>query len=267
MMSLGKIALWTRGHLTGDDVDVSGFAIDSRRVQAGELFVAIVGEHVDGHDYLADAQARGAVAALVTRQIESDFPQVLVTDATLALGDLRQRGACTTKCPRRRHHRLQRQDHGEDAGCGSILSRQGRTHVSAGNQNNELGLPLSVLAMPEDAEFAVLEMGAGKPGDIAYLAAIARPDIGLVTLIAPAHLERMGSIEGVAETKGALYQSPAYRWRCHHQCRRRVRDLFWWPGGRTPTVALRPAAWRRRRRGHHRGNVGHVAFRVEYAGR
>jgi UDP-N-acetylmuramoyl-tripeptide--D-alanyl-D-alanine ligase len=89
----------------------------------------------------------------------------------------------------------------------SILARHGRTHVSAGNYNNELGLPLSLLAMPADTQFAVLEMGAGKPGDIAYLAAIARPDISLVTLIAPAHLERMGSVEGVAETKGAIYQA------------------------------------------------------------
>ncbi|HEX7112140.1 MAG TPA: UDP-N-acetylmuramoyl-tripeptide--D-alanyl-D-alanine ligase, partial [Mizugakiibacter sp.] len=89
----------------------------------------------------------------------------------------------------------------------SILARHGRTHVNAGNFNNEIGLPLTLLEMPENAEYAVLEMGAGKPGDIAYLAAIARPEIGLVNNIAPAHLERMGSLEGVAETKGALYQA------------------------------------------------------------
>jgi UDP-N-acetylmuramoyl-tripeptide--D-alanyl-D-alanine ligase len=89
----------------------------------------------------------------------------------------------------------------------SILSRHAPTHVNLGNYNNELGLPLTLLAMPLTARFAVLEMGAGKPGDIAYLAAIARPDIGLVNCIAPAHLERMGSVEGVAEAKGALYQA------------------------------------------------------------
>jgi UDP-N-acetylmuramoyl-tripeptide--D-alanyl-D-alanine ligase len=89
----------------------------------------------------------------------------------------------------------------------AILSRHGRTHVNAGSYNNEIGLPLTLLWMPEDTEYAVLEMGAGKPGDIDYLAAIARPDIGLVNLIAPAHLERMGTIEMVAETKGALYRA------------------------------------------------------------
>ena len=89
----------------------------------------------------------------------------------------------------------------------SILALHGKTHVNAGNLNNEIGLPMSLLNLPTDAEFAVLEMGAGKHGDIAYLAAIARPEIGLVNNIAPAHLERMGSLEGIAETKGALYTS------------------------------------------------------------
>jgi UDP-N-acetylmuramoyl-tripeptide--D-alanyl-D-alanine ligase len=181
-------------------------AIDTRKLQPGNLFVALVGEHVDGHDYLDEAAARGAIAALVTRRVDSALPQVLVNDAVLALGDLAsaRRAQCDVRVV------------GITGSNGkttvktlvaSILSRHGRTHVSAGNHNNELGLPLSLLQMPRDTEYAVLEMGAGKPGDIAYLAAIARPDIGLVTLIAPAHLERMGSIEGVAETKGALYQA------------------------------------------------------------
>jgi UDP-N-acetylmuramoyl-tripeptide--D-alanyl-D-alanine ligase len=89
----------------------------------------------------------------------------------------------------------------------SILQRHGRTHSNAGNFNNEIGLPLSLLSMPQDSQYAVMEMGAGKPGDIAYLAAIARPEVGLVNNIAPAHLERMRTLEGVAETKGALYQA------------------------------------------------------------
>ena len=206
MMRLSAIALWTRGHLTGADADVARITIDTRKVQAGDLFVAIKGERVDGHDFLAQAMASGAVAALVTRRIDSPLPQIVVDDTALALGDLASavraqsnvrvigitgsNGKTTVKTL-----------------TASILSRHGRTHVNAGNYNNELGLPLTLLAMPQDTEYAVLEMGAGKPGDIAYLAAIARPDIGLVNTIAPAHLERMGSVEGVAETKGALYQA------------------------------------------------------------
>ncbi len=205
-MPLSTIAVWTHGRQFGRNVDVGGVTIDTRRVQAGDLFVAIKGEHADGHDFLADAAARGAAAALVTRQVDNDLPQVLVDNAELALGDL-------ASAARARQNVRVVGITGSNGKTtvktllGSILSRHGRTHVSAGNLNNELGLPLSLLAMPDDTQYAVFEMGAGKPGDIEYLAAIARPDIGLVTLIAPAHLARMGSIEGVAETKGAIYQS------------------------------------------------------------
>ena len=206
MMRATMIALWTHGQLMGADIDVGGVSIDTRKIKPGDLFVAIKGERVDGHDFVAQAAAGGAVAALVTRKVDAKIAQIVVDDTELALGDLASavraqsnvqvvgitgsNGKTTVKTL-----------------VASILSRHGRTHVNAGNYNNELGLPLTLLAMPADTQYAVLEMGAGKPGDIAYLAAIARPDIGLVNTIAPAHLERMGSVEGVAETKGALYQA------------------------------------------------------------
>ncbi len=206
MMALSTIAMWTHGRLLGADVEIAGVAIDSRRVQPGELFVALGGERVDGHDYLAAAAARGAVAALVMRRVDSALPQVLVDDTTLALGDL----ASAVRAQRSARVVGITGSNGKTTVktlTAAILSRHGRTHCNTGNYNNEIGLPLTLLALPPEAEYAVLEMGAGKPGDIAYLAAIARPDIGLVNLIAPAHLERMGSVEGVAETKGALYQA------------------------------------------------------------
>ena len=206
MMALSTIAVWTHGRLLGADVEVAGVAIDSRRLQSGELFVALAGERVDGHDYLDAAAARGAVAALVMRRVDSALPQVLVDDTTLALGDL----ASAVRAQRSARVVGITGSNGKTTVktlTAAILSRHGRTHFNTGNYNNEIGLPLTLLALPPEAEYAVLEMGAGKPGDIAYLAAIARPDIGLVNLIAPAHLERMGSVEGVAETKGALYQA------------------------------------------------------------
>jgi UDP-N-acetylmuramoyl-tripeptide--D-alanyl-D-alanine ligase len=206
MMLLSAIAMWTHGSLVGADAEVTGFAIDTRKVVAGDLFVAIAGEHVDGHDYLDNAAARGAAAALVTRSVDSALPQILVKDAMLALGDL----ASAARAQRDVRVVGITGSNGKTTVktlTASILARHGRTHVSLGNYNNELGLPLTLLSMPENTQFAVLEMGAGKPGDIDYLAAIARPDVGLVTLIAPAHLERMGSVEGVAETKGAIYRA------------------------------------------------------------
>ena len=93
MMRLGAIAMWTHGRLLGSgaelaDTEITGVAIDTRKLQSGDLFVAIKGERVDGHDYLAEAAAHGAVAALVTRKVDSELPQVLVDDTALALGDL-----------------------------------------------------------------------------------------------------------------------------------------------------------------------------------
>jgi UDP-N-acetylmuramoyl-tripeptide--D-alanyl-D-alanine ligase len=206
MMRLSAIAMWTHGRLLGDDASIESVAIDSRKIKPGDLFVAFKGEHVDGHDYLAEAKARGAAAALVERRVEVDLPQVEVENAELALGDL----ASAVRAQRNARVIGITGSNGKTTVktlTASILSRHGRTHFNTGSFNNEIGLPLTLLWMPEDTEYAVLEMGAGKPGDIEYLAAIARPDIGLVNLIAPAHLERMGTIEMVAETKGAVYSA------------------------------------------------------------
>jgi UDP-N-acetylmuramoyl-tripeptide--D-alanyl-D-alanine ligase len=205
-LMLSDIALWTRGTLRGTDALADGVFTDTRRPQAGALFVALKGENFDGHAFLMQARAAGAAAALVERPAAVDLPQVVVADTVLALGDL----ASAVRAPRHARVVSITGSNGKTTVktlLASILALHGRTHVNAGNLNNEIGLPLSLLAMPQDADYAVLEMGAGKPGDIAYLAAIARPEIGLVNNIAPAHLERMGTLEGIAETKGALYTS------------------------------------------------------------
>jgi UDP-N-acetylmuramoyl-tripeptide--D-alanyl-D-alanine ligase len=209
-LRLSEVALWTGGALRGDDRQVRAVFTDTRAPQPGGLFIALIGAHFDAHDFVAAAQAAGAAAALVARHVAADLPQVIVADTQIALGDL----ASAVRAQR------QAQVIGITGSNGkttvktlvaSILALHGKTHVNAGNLNNEIGLPLSILALPDDAAYAVLEMGAGKPGDIAYLAAIARPEIGLVNNIAPAHLERMGTLEGIAETKGALYTSlPAH---------------------------------------------------------
>jgi UDP-N-acetylmuramoyl-tripeptide--D-alanyl-D-alanine ligase len=205
-LRLSEIALWTHGKLHGVDAPARGVSTDTRKLAPGELFVAIKGEHHDGHDHLAQAAERGAAGALVSRRVDARVPQVIAADTVLALGDL----ASAVRAQRRARVVGITGSNGKTtvkAFTASILQHHGRTHSNAGNFNNEIGLPLSLLSMPEDAEYAVIEMGAGKPGDIAYLAAIARPEVGLVNNIAPAHLERMGSLEGVAETKGALYQA------------------------------------------------------------
>ncbi len=212
-LTLGEIALWTKGTVHGDtQLSIRGVATDTREPMPGALFVALKGDNFDAHDFLGAAKQAGAAAALVARPVSAsaDLPQVLVQDTLLALGDL----ASAVRAQRSARVVGITGSNGKTTVktlLASILALHGKTHVNAGNFNNEIGLPLSLLALPEDAAYAVLEMGAGKPGDIAYLAAIARPEIGLVNNIAPAHLERMGSIEGVAETKGALYAAlPAH---------------------------------------------------------
>jgi UDP-N-acetylmuramoyl-tripeptide--D-alanyl-D-alanine ligase len=209
-LRLSDVALWTKGVLHGPDVVINTVFTDTRKPVAGGLFVALKGEKFDAHDFLVQAKRVGAAAALVARPVVVDLPQIVVADTLLALGDL----ASAVRAQRRARVAGITGSNGKTTVktlLASILSVCGKTHVNAGNLNNEIGLPLSILAMPEDAQFAVLEMGAGKPGDIAYLAAIGRPEVSLVNNIGPAHLERMGSLEGIAQTKGAIYAAlPAH---------------------------------------------------------
>ena len=210
--ALAWIARAANGRLRGEDRAIDAVATDTRALPKGRdaLFVALKGENFDGHDHVAAAAAGGCVAALVSREVDAahgkDVPQVVVADTERALGDFaaavqRERGtkvlAITGSNGKTSVKTL----------LLSILDQAGGAYANPGNRNNEIGLPLAVLDAPDDARFAIYEMGAGKPGDIAYLAAIARPDVALVNNIAPAHLERMGSLLGVADTKAAIYDA------------------------------------------------------------
>ncbi|MBX3725729.1 MAG: UDP-N-acetylmuramoyl-tripeptide--D-alanyl-D-alanine ligase [Xanthomonadales bacterium] len=202
---LSELALWLGGRLAGADAVVNGVGHDTRTLRPGMLYVALRGERVDGHALLPQAAAAGAAGALVaTADAGMPLPQLVVADPLLALGEL----------ARRHRERMPARVVGITGSNGkttvktlvaAILSRVGRCHANPGNRNNEVGLPLAVLELDAGHDYAVFEMGAGKPGDIAYLAAIAQPAIGLVNNVGPAHLERLGSLDGVAETKGALY--------------------------------------------------------------
>src|SRR4249919_1561233 len=203
---LSQIAAWAEGRHLGDDVRIEAVGTDSRKLPAHSLFVALRGENFDGHDFVAQAAANGASALLLHKDVETELPRVLCADTEEALGEIAagmQKGrpavviALTGSNGKTSVKTL----------LTGILSRVGRTYCNPGNRNNEIGLPLAVLDAPEDAQFAVYEMGAGKPGDIAYLASIVPPQVALVNNIAPAHMERMGSLLGIAETKGAIYEA------------------------------------------------------------
>jgi UDP-N-acetylmuramoyl-tripeptide--D-alanyl-D-alanine ligase len=203
-LKLSDIATWVGGRVVGNGNFVAGVSTDTRTIGPGSLFVALKGERYDAHEFVATARERGATAALVERVVDADMPQIVVANTEIALGEL----ARAVRAERDARIVGITGSNGKTTVktlTASILGKYGRTHVNAGNLNNEIGVPLTLLAMPETTQFAVIEMGAGKPGDIEYLARIARPDLGLVNNVAPAHLERLGSERGVAETKGAIY--------------------------------------------------------------
>ncbi|QQQ02438.1 UDP-N-acetylmuramoyl-tripeptide--D-alanyl-D-alanine ligase [Lysobacter enzymogenes] len=214
-LSLSEIARLTGGRLRGGDggrestIDV--VCTDTRALPAegAALFVALKGERFDGHDHVAGLAHTAVAAALVSREIDAPIAQVVVADTQQALADLAagvqaQRAGNTVVAITGSNGKTS-----VKALTAAILERAGKTYATPGNRNNEIGLPLAVLDAPEDARYSIYEMGAGKPGDIAYLVRVARPDVSLVNNIAPAHLERMGSLLGIADTKAAIYDALA----------------------------------------------------------
>ncbi len=207
-ITLAEAALATGGelHQADSDIEVCGVSTDSRTLRAGELFVALPGENFDGHDFLAAAFTAGARAAVVG-QGRSDLPEgrplLLVEDTLTAYGKLagwyRQRfdlsvvavtgsvGKTTTKNM-----------------VGSILGRHGPALVSPGNQNNEIGVPNVLLSLTAGHEYCVLEFAMRGRGEIAYLAEVAQPTVGIITNIGEAHLGRLGSRDAIAEAKTEL---------------------------------------------------------------
>jgi UDP-N-acetylmuramoyl-tripeptide--D-alanyl-D-alanine ligase len=185
---------------------------DSRRVQPGDVFLAVKGENLDGHQYVAAALDKGAATAIVSREWAAEHPEItrpliLVDDPVKAL----QRWAAW------RRDRMNITVIGITGSVGktsakesiaAVLSQRYKVYRSPGNFNNEIGLPLSILDCPEDAEIMVLEMGGAYAfGELTLLAGIARPSVGVVTNIYPVHLERMGTIENIAKTKQELVEA------------------------------------------------------------
>lgn len=208
---LSMLGHWAQGTLHGEDVAIDGLSNDTRAIVPGSLYVALRGERFDGHDFAQAAQAAGAAALLVERVLDIDLPQLVVDNSELALARI----AAGIQAGRDTEVFAITGSNGKtsvktllSAVLAHAASVQGKSvYATPGNRNNEIGLPLAVLDAPEDAHWAVYEMGAGKPGDIAYLTDIAPPTYALVNNIAAAHLERMGSLLGVAQTKGAIYRA------------------------------------------------------------
>jgi UDP-N-acetylmuramoyl-tripeptide--D-alanyl-D-alanine ligase len=206
-MKLAELALIVRGVLTGQDAQFKQVSIDTRTLQAGDLYWAIRGERFDGHDFIAQAKAKGAVGAIVSRPVnEADWPVITVCDTVKALGDYAHRHrqqyslpiiALTGSCGKTTTKTL----------IAAILQQQGAALATFGNMNNDIGVPLTLLQLRHDHRYAVIELGANRAGDIAYTSALVEPQVALITNIGPAHIEGFGSLEGVARAKAEIYQS------------------------------------------------------------
>jgi UDP-N-acetylmuramoyl-tripeptide--D-alanyl-D-alanine ligase len=207
-MSLGEAAAIVGGQLTGDDRGFEGVSTDSRTLEPGQLFCALKGERFDGHDSLPEAAGRSAAGAVVTRRMDATLACIQVPDTRRALGDL-------ARAWRLRHHCPVIGVTGSNGKTttkemtAAILRQRGPTLATEGNLNNHIGLPLTLFGLSAEHEAAVIEMGANAMNDIAELADIARPDIGIVTMCGPAHLQGFGSVENVALAKGRLFEGIA----------------------------------------------------------
>jgi UDP-N-acetylmuramoyl-tripeptide--D-alanyl-D-alanine ligase len=190
--SLASVAAAVGGELTGDDVYISSVTIDSRQAGPGALFVALEGERTDGHRFVSDAVARGAVAVLVRNGADAPAPKIQVastTDGLLRLAaDERRVFDGTVVAIAGANGKTSTKDM-----TGAVLSTRFRVHASPGSFNNEVGVPLTFLGAPPDAQVIVAELGARRAGDVTVLMPVARPDIVVITNVGVAHMEIFGS--------------------------------------------------------------------------
>ncbi|MDH5444886.1 MAG: UDP-N-acetylmuramoyl-tripeptide--D-alanyl-D-alanine ligase [Gammaproteobacteria bacterium] len=203
-MPISEAASALASQYVGDDVNLTGVSTDTRTLTGGELYIALKGPNFDGHDFVSQAIAKGAMAVMVDHDMELSIPQLIVADTRLAMGQLARywreqfsipvigvtgsNGKTTVK-----------------EMLASILSGLGEVHATKGNLNNDIGVPLTLFQLGEHHTSAVIEMGANHAGEIEYLVGIAKPDIAIITNAGAAHLEGFGSLEGVAKAKGEIY--------------------------------------------------------------
>lgn len=206
-IKLSDVAALTQGSLVGKDADLEAVSIDTRKVEVGDLFIAIKGERFDAHDFVAGLNGKVA-GALVDKDIQCDVPQVLVADTKQALADLASAWRDQFKKPVIGLTGSNGKTTLKEM-LSAILSQVGSHRVLAtlGNFNNDIGMPLTLLRIREEHDFAVIEMGANHFDEIDFLTHIAKPDIAVINNAGPAHLEGFGDIEGVAKAKGEIFNS------------------------------------------------------------
>jgi UDP-N-acetylmuramoyl-tripeptide--D-alanyl-D-alanine ligase len=209
-LSLASVLEATGGRALGPLPAVTAFgsvSIDSRTLESGALFVAIRGKHLDGHDFLAEARARGARAALVERLAAGagELPLVRVADTTRALADLARHARRAAAIPVVAVTGSVGKTTTKDM-TGALLAGLGPVLKTEGNLNNQYGLPLTLLRLESRHRAAVLELGMSAAGEIRALASLAEPDVAVITRIAPVHLEFFPSLDAIADAKAEILE-------------------------------------------------------------
>ena len=203
MINLSALAQKLDGELMGGDIAFSQLSTDSRTLSHGDMYLALNGDRFDGNDFVVEAITKGASGAIVSKELDIDCPMLRVPDTHAALGEIaklnRQRssakvialtGSQGKTTVKEMIHRM--------------LSNQASTLVTHANLNNTIGVPLTLLQLNEKHEFAVIEMGANRAGEIAFSADKALPNIALITNASSAHIEGFGSLQGIVEAKGEI---------------------------------------------------------------
>ena len=210
-MDLVTAAKAMNGSLNGDNATFVGVSTDSRKIGPGQLFIALRGDSFDGHDFVATAKERGAVAAVVDSAAppslqDIGLPLLVVADTRLALGDLAAAWRSGFSLPVIAVTGSNGKTTTKEMIASILHSAYGDAVLATqGNLNNDIGLPLTLLNLDAAHRAAIIEMGMNHPGEIAYLARIARPTVALVTNAQRAHLEGMGTIDMIASEKGSVF--------------------------------------------------------------
>ena len=207
LWSAEDVARATKGNLIGPDGwAANGVSIDSRSLEAGDLFVAIVGPNSDGHDYVMQAFENGAAAAIVSQDLQAtgDVPLIQVSDTLKALNALgffardrcaAKRIAITGSVGKTGTKEMMR----------TVLSQQEPTHASFASYNNLWGVPLTLARMPVETRYGIFEIGMNHAGEITPLTKLVRPDVAIVTTVAPVHLEFFDGIDDIARAKAEIF--------------------------------------------------------------
>lgn len=189
----------------GGDATLHSVSVDTRTLQAGDVYFALSGDQFDGHDFVADAVERGASGVVVERDCGVAIPQLVVRNARRALGEV----ASLWRAHSNAHCVALTGSNGKTTVkemLRAVFAQLGPTLATHGNLNNDVGLPLTLFRLTDDIQYAVLELGANHAGEIDWLASLVKPHVAVVNNVGPAHLDGFGSLQGVAAAKGEIFE-------------------------------------------------------------